>query len=290
MNTALQKVLNHPAIWRGESVAPTAQTFATGYSELDALLPGAGWPRGALTELLVEREGIGELQLLFPLLAHLTQADKWAVLVTPPHLPYAPALAQQGINLSRIVVVSAEATKDRWWAAEQAARAGSCSAVLFWPGTTDERRLRRLHSAAEAGKTACFMYGAASRALQSSPAPLRLGLEGAATQDALCVRLLKRRGSAIATPLLLPISAPTQPSRREAHYAEPIQLPLLARRRNLGSARFNKAYANGADDLIVRDRGIVHADERKRSMPDTDRRALMHIALSGGRSGNASLL
>ena len=40
MNSALQNVLNHPAIWRGESLAPAAPTLATGYAELDALLPG----------------------------------------------------------------------------------------------------------------------------------------------------------------------------------------------------------------------------------------------------------
>jgi cell division inhibitor SulA len=265
MNSALQNVLNHPAIWRGESLAPAAQTLATGYAELDALLPGAGWPCGALTELLIEREGIGELQLLFPLLASLTQADKWAVLVTPPHLPYAPALAQQGINLSRLIMVSTEATKDRWWAAEQATRAGSCSAVLFWPGAMDERRVRRLHSAAEAGKTACFMFGAAFRSLPSSPAPLRLSLEAA--QDALCVRILKRRGSVVETPLLLPLSVSAPPSvRREVQYAEPIQLPLIAHRRNVSSsARFNKAYPNGADTLSIRDPAPIRADERKRS-------------------------
>ena len=44
-----------------------------------------------------------------------------------------------------------------------------------------------------------------------------------------------------------PYSAPPW-VRREVQYAEPIQLPLIAHRRNVSSsARFNKAYPNGAD-------------------------------------------
>jgi|ERR1700674_13776 len=282
MNSALQNVLNHPAIWRGESLAPAAQTLATGYAELDALLPGAGWPCGALTELLIEHEGIGELQLLFPLLVSLTQAEKWAVLVTPPHLPYAPALAQKGINLSRLIMVSAEATKDRWWAAEQATRAGSCSAVLFWPGAMDERRVRRLHGAAEAGKTACFMFGAAFRSLPASPAPLRLSLEAA--PDALCLRILKRRGSSVETPLLLPlsVSAPLPSVRREIEHAGLIQLPLIAHRRKVSSsARFNKAYPNGADALSGRDPARVRAEELRRSAPSARHYASRTAELKG---------
>jgi hypothetical protein len=49
------------------AVAP-APTLASGFPALDAELPGAGWPRGALTELLTTRAGIGELSLLQPAL------------------------------------------------------------------------------------------------------------------------------------------------------------------------------------------------------------------------------
>ena len=44
---------------------------------LDAVLPGRGWPQGALTEILLAREGIGEIRLTLPALARL-QAQRAA--------------------------------------------------------------------------------------------------------------------------------------------------------------------------------------------------------------------
>ena len=63
MNPALATLLSHPAIWRGDDCAPEPATLPSGFAALDAALPGRGWPQGALTEVLLEREGIGELRL-----------------------------------------------------------------------------------------------------------------------------------------------------------------------------------------------------------------------------------
>ena len=70
MNPVLAGALERGDIRRGDAfaVAP-APTLASGFPRLDAELPGGGWPRGALTELLAEHEGIGELGLLLPALA-----------------------------------------------------------------------------------------------------------------------------------------------------------------------------------------------------------------------------
>ena len=65
---------NHPAIWRGNECARVAiPSVPTGFAELDVLLPGAGWPAEALTEIYVERPGMGEMRLLMPALARLTR-------------------------------------------------------------------------------------------------------------------------------------------------------------------------------------------------------------------------
>ena len=91
MPSALDLVLRNPAIWRGDQYAKVAiESIPTGFAELDAQLPGGGWPRAALTELLANQCGIGELRLLLPALARLSQDDKWLVLVAPPHRPFAP--------------------------------------------------------------------------------------------------------------------------------------------------------------------------------------------------------
>ena len=103
MNTSpLTEVLNHPAVWRGNDFAQVATpSVPTGYSELDILMPGSGWPTGVLTEILVERSGIGELQLVMPAAASITQSDRWLTMIAPPYLPYAPALAAQGRRACR---------------------------------------------------------------------------------------------------------------------------------------------------------------------------------------------
>jgi hypothetical protein len=99
MNPALIGALERGDIRRGDAFAVAAQAaagaelrrgarlLASGFPRLDAELPGGGWPRGALTELLAGHEGIGELGLLLPALATLTGAGQIVVLVAPPHAP-----------------------------------------------------------------------------------------------------------------------------------------------------------------------------------------------------------
>ncbi len=234
MGAALSEVLQHPAIWRGNSVGQVAlPSVPTGFPRLDAELPGCGWPRGALTEIAFEREGIGELSLLLPALAALSRGDLWVALIAPPHLPYAPALARAGVDLARVLVVRAAGTEQTLWAAEQALRSGSCAAVLAWPGAVNERGLRKLQLAAEAGKAWGVYFLTASAAPSVSPAVLRLRLaeggagpapdsiRGSATargcdsaagkgallpaeDEALWVHIVKRRGPA-AAPFALPL-------------------------------------------------------------------------------------
>ncbi|HEX4986324.1 MAG TPA: translesion DNA synthesis-associated protein ImuA [Burkholderiales bacterium] len=192
--SALHSLLQNPAIWRGDEPARVALPgIPTGFAALDAELPGGGWPRGMVGELLTERHGIGELSLLMPALARLSQQEGWLVLVAPPWIPYAPALAAHGVRLSRLIVASTASDRDTWWAAEQSLRAGNCPAVLAWPSAISEQGLRRLQLAAEEGGSFGVVFGEAVRAVIPSPAPLRLRL--GVHRDRLSVTILKRRGS-----------------------------------------------------------------------------------------------
>ena len=198
--SALQSLLQNPAIWRGDEHARVAlPSIPTGFSELDDELPGGGWPRGMVSELLTERTGIGELSLLMPALAQLSQQDGWLMLIAPPCIPYAPALAARGIRLSRVIVANTTSDKDTLWAAEQSLRAGNCPVVLAWPAAINEHGLRRLQLAAEEGGSFGVVFGESVRAALPSPAPLRLRL--GVRQDRLSVKILKRRGNGL-TPTL----------------------------------------------------------------------------------------
>ena len=217
MSAALDAVLQHPGIWRGDRLAQAGvDALPTGFAELDEQLPGGGWPRGALTEILAERQGIGELRLLLPALARASaqalgsKGGGWQAWVAPPHVPYAPALSVAGVRLEHLLVAQPGTDADAWWTAEQALRSGACSAVLAWLKTPDERRMRRLQLGAETGHAFGVLFRHASAAGERSPAALRLRLE--ATAHGLAVHILKRRGGHLGKPVLVDLYRRARPS------------------------------------------------------------------------------
>lgn len=206
-SAALDAVLLHHPVWRGGALAQAAlQAVPTGYARLDRELPGGGWPAGTLTEILCADEGIGELQLVLPTLAALSHAGSRIAWLAPPHLPYAPALAAAGVRLEFLTVVRAPGRRDALWAAEQVLRAGACRALLAWLPRASYAELRRLAVAAEAGRAFAALFRPPQAVRESSPAPLRLALEP--DGERLVVRILKRRGVPLATPLRIPIPRP----------------------------------------------------------------------------------
>ena len=92
----------HADVWRAHALALAPQrTVATGEALLDMHLPGGGWPVGALTELLQAPGVHNEWRLLAPALARCGTGP--VVLVAPPHLPFVPALAAQGLAARRLL-------------------------------------------------------------------------------------------------------------------------------------------------------------------------------------------
>jgi hypothetical protein len=201
MSSALDAVLQHPAVWRGGDCARVAlPSVPTGFAELDSLLPGGGWPAGALTEIHVERAGVGELQLVMPAAARLTRSGRWVALVAPPYVPYAPALAAHGVMLSRLMLVRPATAEDGLWACEQALRSQACGAALAWLDRVHERALRRLQLAAENGEATMLLFRPA-RVAPVSPAALRLHV--GKSHSRTLVRVLKRRGGGLPAPVAL---------------------------------------------------------------------------------------
>jgi len=187
---SLDRLLEHPAIWRGRSTA-RVEVLPTGFDALDDCLPGNGWPRAGLVEILVSRPGVGELTLLMPVLAALTRrpSARWCAWIAPPFEPFPPALAAHGLLLERVLV--AHAAKSLW-AFEQALGSGACEAALGWISTPRAREIRRLQLAAERGRTLGILFRTLRAARESSSAVLRLVLEPA--EQGVNLTLLKSRG------------------------------------------------------------------------------------------------
>ena len=210
------------AVWRAHQLGRhTARGVPSQFAALDAELPGGGWPVGSLTELLIERHGIGELRLVLPALARLAQDGCEVLWVAPPFIPYAPALQQHGLTLARLLVVNAAQRADRLWVIEQVLKSASVGALVAWLPEDDNTlvatdRLRRLQLAAQGTRSLAFIVRPQAARNAASPAPLRLQLAPAAAgEERLRVDILKRRGPPLAAPLALALP-PVVPLRAPA--------------------------------------------------------------------------
>jgi cell division inhibitor SulA/protein ImuA len=188
LRTRLEQIMRRGHPWAEEG--PSA--LRSGHEALDALLPGGGWPVGALTELLSDQCGIGELELLLPALRGLAGRGRCVVWIAPPYVPYAPALLQRGLPLERVLWIRTERPQAALWAAEQALRCPGIGAVLGWFAHIVDRSLRRLQLAAESGQTLGILHRPAAAARQPSPAALRLQLRPLV--EDLEVEIKKSRG------------------------------------------------------------------------------------------------
>lgn len=196
--------------------ATGAPALCSGHAALDALLPGGGWPLGALTELLSDQCGIGELELLLPALQSLSRRGRCLIWIAPPYMPYAPALLQRGLALERVLWIRTERSQAALWAAEQALRCPAVGAVLTWSEYIVDRSLRRLQLAAESGDTFGILHRPAAAAREPSPAALRLQLQP--LDEDLGVEIRKARGARagmrlrLSLPLALPAALPALPA------------------------------------------------------------------------------
>ena len=186
---ALDALFNGGRVWKGRPATPPASVYPTGLAALDAVLPSGGWPEAALSEILMAKDGVGELQLVLPTVARLSALGERIVLVAPPYTPYPHAWQNAGVDVRKLCIIQAQ-ERDALWAVEQCVRSGSCGAVLCWPRKADDRALRRLQVAAETGQTLAFAWRSLNEAVNASPAALRLAVEAKPAQ----VRVLKCRG------------------------------------------------------------------------------------------------
>jgi len=151
----------HPDLWKGNQLARAAsRVVPCGDDALAAELPGGGWPRGALTDLLIQQT----------------------------------AFAWWGLDPASLMTVKAPKTADALWAAEQILRAGTCGALVFWQQHVRPEAVRRLHLAAQTSESLFFMVRPLATTRDASPAPLRLAIRAA--KGGVDVQFLKRRGPA----------------------------------------------------------------------------------------------
>ena len=205
---SLEEILQKADVWRASDIShansvdsASASTISTGYQELNQYLAGDGWPTNSLMEFLLDTSGIGELRLLTPALSQLSQdQNRWLLMVAPPYIPYAPALLEMGIDISKVLVVTPKKNTDTLWVLEKALASQSCSAVLAWPQQSlKDMQLRRFQVACKAGHCLGVLFRHSRDAGNPSPAELRIQLQAqpasAFNQHShLKLKILKRKG------------------------------------------------------------------------------------------------
>ena len=219
----------HPALWLGHQLGRHADAAVpSGFKLLDAQLPGGGWPRRVLTELLLPHPGVGEIRLLAPSLAATQRSGRLVMVFDPPAQLSAQALAALGFDVSALLVINTRSRvipgTDSLWALEQALKSGHVGAVLAWlPPRLRAERLRRLQIAAQAHDGPAFVMREVEAQQRPTAAPLRLGLR-AGGADVLTVSVLKRRGPPLPNPLRLdlpPVLSAAARGRAQAGLVEP---------------------------------------------------------------------
>ena len=190
MRESIEKLLlNNRDLWRACDV-DKVNSNSTGDKKLDNILPGGGWPKKGLVEVINQYHGIGELQLLIPLMLSVIKQGKWILWVCPPHIVYAPALQQAGIDTDQILVVNkAVPCKDALWSMERALRSNNCGLVLTWQTWLSVKVLRRLQLAAETGSTLGFIFK--SRDNKYSPSRMRIRIKNITNFEEASITVIK---------------------------------------------------------------------------------------------------
>jgi len=182
----------HPLLWRGKQLSHHIHTLGSGHAALDEALPGNGWPTGAVTELINDTAGCGELSLLLPVLAQLSQQGHWIVMIDPPWIPYPSTLHGHGMAMEKLLLIHTQNKRESLWACEQVVHGIPGGVMLAWPDAISFAELRRLQITAKSTRKTVFLFRDQKAANSSSPSALRLRL----TPDDgdLQVRVLKCRG------------------------------------------------------------------------------------------------
>jgi len=184
------------AVWRGNALGSSAvETLSSGWSALDAELPGQGWPCRSLTEILQPQPGVCEWRLLTPSLRSVVDAGKSVVIVGPAQQPHLPGLRHMGLNEKLFVWVQVDTPAQRLWTTEQLIKSNACGALISWLPQARPEQIRRLQICVQGCDGPVFLCRPAAAANEASAAPLRVQLRFGLDWE-LRVHVLKRKGPA----------------------------------------------------------------------------------------------
>ena len=182
------------AVWRAAELGSQATTvLGSGFVELDAELPGGGWPCHALSELLQPQASVAEWRLLAPAMRQVVAKGLDVVVVAPPKHPHLPGLIRVGLDEQRLIWIQADSPAERLWATEQLVKANAAGLLVAWLPQARPEQIRRLQICAHACDGPVVVCRPLAAENEASAAPLRIGVRFGFDWE-LHLRILKRRG------------------------------------------------------------------------------------------------
>lgn len=153
-----QRIARIPVVRTGLRASPAM--LATGLPVVDAYLSEAAVPLGAVHEIageaVDEEQGAAGAGFL-ALSLKASAARGWVAWVTQEADLYAPGLGAFGLELRRLILVSARRDAEVCWALEEALRSRCLAAVVGEIGVLTMNATRRLQLAAEQAGIPCFL-------------------------------------------------------------------------------------------------------------------------------------
>jgi protein ImuA len=182
------------AIWRGSELgSPVTTAVSSGFVDLDAELPGGGWPCHSLTEILQPQPAVCEWRLLAPAMRQVVVNGGHVVVVGPPKWPHLPGLRFAGLDERHLVWIQAEAPAERLWVTEQLVKANAAGILVSWLPQARQEQIRRLQVCSQACDGPVFLCRPAAAEHEASAAPLRVQVRFGLDWE-LRVHVLKRKG------------------------------------------------------------------------------------------------
>jgi protein ImuA len=130
---------------------PDEERIASGCAAMDRCLPGGGYARGSMLELLRSHSGSGITSIALMIARQAILEGKYLVLVDPQRQFYPPALKSLGIPMERVIALQPTNHADSIWGLAQVLRCSAVGAVIAEVGTLEDRVARKLQLAAEQG-------------------------------------------------------------------------------------------------------------------------------------------
>lgn len=108
---------------------------------------------GRVTEIIQHNSEVSLSPLLLPMLAQLSQQERWLAIVNAPAELTRESLAQAGVDIQHLWFLKANHKHSALDLARRALEARTCHAVVSWHEALDEGAMRQLHRSAACSDT-----------------------------------------------------------------------------------------------------------------------------------------